>query len=162
MNYCKWTLGIFPLNIPSSLSSPYHSLEKVTCKLYIASQVKEISSTNSEKIRQTTPASALSHAELCAYAEMEGWMWKGSLGNLALRACLNSSSISKPRYEFQGCLEFSKFSILPPSYDPSFYSAAYEESLHGQPFSCHSSCRLEEVCSLPPLLWQHGRDRAGR
>lgn len=43
-----------------------------------------------------TPASALNHAELCMCRE--GWMCKGSLGNLAVRACLNSSGISKRGY----------------------------------------------------------------
>lgn len=46
-------------------------------------------------------------------------MEEGSLDNLALRGCLNSSSISKPQYHLEWCL---KFSILPPTYDPSFYS----------------------------------------
>lgn len=101
-------------------------------------------------------------SDLCAYAEMEGLMWKVSLGTLALRACLNSSSISKPGYGLQWCLQLTKFSILPPTYDPSFYNAAYEESLHVQPSSCHPNSMLEKVCPLPPLLWQHRRDRAER
>lgn len=54
-----------------------------------------------------------------------------------------------------------KLSILPPVHDASFYSAAYEGNLHGQPFSCHPHCRLQ-VFPLPALHCLHGKDRAER